>query len=409
MIRGVWPFVLLAAGLLASCETNHSALEKQPGGHVSTGGTGGASAGSGPTAGGGAPMNTGGRADDEPVGTSRLTFVNGVVDAPSVAVCLGKADADGDVVPFGDPLTVLDYGHSVTVGESPDVDWAEDTLQLFLIAGDLTRIKKLDCSAAIDLAESEEAGARRPLFDRAQGGAAGEAAESAGSGGAESTEGGAAGAVGRGEAGEAGSGGAPAAVRSTLRVRGLPAISAGTLNQGRSLALVANGCMGGATYGGTLAEKYCGAGYTEQAPTISAVLVNLSRVVSVDHVGLQVVHASLASAAITVQTTPPGTASGTAITVASDLTFGQVGPRPASVINTVDALGSALKYWVAVSSGGSVLFSQQWSQVLAHGGLSKLENGHTYALVWNGPRGDLQSVPERWNAPTLTAIAVDPD
>jgi hypothetical protein len=418
MIRGRLGLgALFAAGLLASCVTNHAALEKKPGGgHVAGfGGVGGASAGSGPTAGtGGDPVSGGGHADDEPAGTSRLTIVNGVVDAPSVAICLGKVDADGSVAVFGDPIAELDYAQSITLGELAEVDAARDTVQPFLIAGDLTLIDGLDCAAAIDLARSAEAIAPPPAGG-SQGGAAGESSEGAPAGATSSAEGGAAGAsnaagaAGAGEAGEGGGSGAAPAVRSALRVRGLPAIPAGTLNQGRSLALVANGCMGGASYSAMYAEKYCGAGYAVQSPTLSAVLVSLSRVVSFDRVGMQVVHASLATDAIQVDTIPAPPLPGSGVSIASNVVFGQVGPRPASVLNTADDLGSTRKFHVEVSSQGRVLFSEAWTRVLESGGLSELSATHTYALVLSGPRGDLDAVPKLWNGPALTAIAVDPD
>jgi hypothetical protein len=397
MIRGrVWLGALISAGVLASCVTNHAALEKKPsGGYVGGfGGVGGASAGSAPIAGtGGDRVSGGGRADDEPAGTSRLTIVNGVVDADAVVVCLSKLDDDGDVIAFGDPIAKLAYGQSITLDELAEVDAAQDTLQPFVIAGDLKLIRGLDCQAAIDRAREAEGIA--PPVTEAQGGAAG--AESAAAGAPSSA------------AGEGGEGGAAPEVRSPLRARGLPAIPAGTLDQGRSLALVANGCMGGATYGGMTAEKYCGAGYAEQAPTLSAVLVNLSRVVSFDRVGMQVVHASLANGELAVATVPTPPLTGSGVSIASSVAFGQVSPRPASVVNTAADLGSARKVSVAVSLQGTVLFSEPWSQVLNSGGLTEFAATHTYALVLSGPRADLAAVPELWNGPALTAIAVDPD
>ncbi|MES1178584.1 MAG: hypothetical protein ABUL62_29950 [Myxococcales bacterium] len=401
MIRGrIRLGALFSAGVLASCVTNHAALEKKPGGgHLGgVGGVGGASAGAGPTAGrGGASSSIGGHADDEPAGTSRLTIVNGVVDAPTVVVCLGKVDTDGSVTAFGDPIATLDYAESITLGELADVDATQDTLQPFLIAGNLKLIRGLDCEAAIQLARAAEPMPPAPPFE--------------GEGGAAGADGGAAGAVSNvtTSAGEGGEGGAAPEVRSVLRVRGLPAIPAGTLDQGRSLALVANGCMGGATYGADIAEEYCGAGYTEQMPTLSAVLVNLSRAVSYDRVGIQVVHASLANDVIAVGTIPTPPLTGSGISIANSVSFGQVSPRPASVTSTVADLGSTRKVSVQVSSQGAVQFSEPWSQVLKSGGLTELLATHTYALVFSGPRADLGALPELWNAPALTAIAVDPE
>lgn len=428
-------YALLAAAwaaiLQASCETNHAALEKKPtGGHEGGApGVGGAPSGSGLTSGsGGNAPTAGGHADDEPPGTSRLTIVNGVVDAPTVVVCLGKVASDGSVAPFGEPIATLDYARSTVLPDLAHVDLAEDTLQPLLIAGDLKLVDGLDCAAAVELARNTEA-PLAPPSDASTAGAAGAAAEGAAAGATQSEQGGGAGvsnaAAGAaatdeggatgdgssaGEGGSAGSGGgAPPAVRSALRVRGLPAIPAGTLDQGRSLALVANGCMGGATYGGSYAEDYCGPGFSENAPTLSAVLVDLSRVISLSHVGLQVVHASLATGAIDVNTIPPPPQPGSGVTIVTNVSVGQVAPRPASTVYTADDLKSATRFNVSVSSQGRALFSEPWSTVLDNGGLSELDVAHTYALVFSGPRGDLPAVPELWNAAALTAIPVDED
>ena len=427
--NGVSLAALGAAFLLASCEADHTALEKKPtGGHVGgAAGAGGASAGSGLTSNGGAAAIGGGHSDDEPPGTDRLTIVNGVVDAPTVVLCLAKVASDGSVTPFGDPIATLDYAQSVVLPDLAHVDLAEDTLQPLLIAGDLTLVDGLDCASAVELARTTESPSPPAVDDSAGGaaGAAGARADVAAAGSAPSEQGGAAGAAGAtnatdtseggaageaataGEGGSAGESGTPPPVRSPLRVRGLPAIPAGTLNQGRSLALVADGCMGGATYGGMYAEDYCGAGFSENAPTLSAVLVNLSRVVSLNHVGMQVIHASLATGAIDVDTSPPPPQPGSGVTIVSNVSLGQVAPRPASLAYTADDLKSATNYDVSVSSQGRVLFSERWSAVLGNGGLTELDEEHTYALVFSGPRGDLPAVAKRWNAAALTVIPVD--
>jgi hypothetical protein len=460
--RGLWlGSLLLSAGFVA-CVTNHEALEKKPGGRGSSGsggtlGSGGAPIHRGGSGGDGA--NGGGHADDEPPGDSLLTIVNGIVDAPSVAVCLAKVDSDGNVTPFGSPLTdaPLEYGQSLVLREVADVDLDTDGIEPFVIAGDLERIAGLDCNDAINLARTEEARSDAAGEGGAgQGGAAGDssgggtspgggntssggtaasggtlASGGATSGGGESSSGGSESSSGGsesssggnvpssgGNAGEGGSdahdggsGGAspgPMPVRAGLRVRGLPAISAGTLNAGRSLVFVANGCMGGAAYSGKAAEQYCGVGYTSREPTVSAILVSLSREVSADHVALQVVHASLANAQVDLRARPPFPSTATGVGIAS-VQPGQVAPRPASIQNALFDLGSARKYQVSVESKSLVQYAQPWSSVLSQGSLSELENGKVYALVFNGPRADLPAVPNLWNAPTLTAIAVDPE
>ena len=352
----------------------------------------------------------GGHADDEPPGESVLTIVNGVVDAPRVALCLAKVDAEGNVTPFGSPLTdaPLEYGQSLVLREVEGVDFETDGLEPFVIAGELSLIAGLDCDAALERALAEEALSDGEGDQPGQGGAAGEGGAFGvparmGDGG-NANEGGSSGE----EGGSAGASLGPPAVRSALRARGLPAISAGTLNAGRSLLFVANGCLGGATYSGKTATDYCGAGYSPRQPTASAVLVSLSRQLSTDHVALQVVHASLANEQVELRSRPPFPSMDMGLGIVS-VQMGQVAPRPASIQNTLFELGSARKYRVSVESGGEPLFSQNWASVLSGSGLSELKDGEGYALVFNGPRADLDAVPDLWNAPLVTAIPVQPE
>ena len=405
--RGVWLGSWLFSAGFVACVTNHDALEKKPSGRGGNGSGGTASAGAPSNRGGfgGDAANGGGHSDDEPPGDSVLTIVNGIVDAPSVALCLAKVDQDGTVTPVGSPLTdaPFEYGQSLVLRDVDGIDFETDGLEPIVIAGELDRLADLDCEAAIARARDEEA---RSGGEIGQGGAAGDsngspplgAGGSAGEGGTDSTAEGGSGGVAPG----------PAPVRSPLRVRGLPAISAGTLNAGRSLVFVANGCMGGATYSGAAAAEYCGAGYTAREPSVSAILVSLSRQVSDEHVALQVVHASLANAQVDLRSRPPFPSMASGVAIASVLT-GQVAPRPASIQNALFDLGSARKYSVSVESQGDVLYEQPWTSVLAQGGLPALENGKGYALILNGPQADLKPVPDLWNGPTLTAIAVDPE
>src|SRR3954447_5366881 len=102
--RGHWLGSLLFGVGFVACVSNHEALEKKPTGRGGNG-SGGALASAGAPSHRGGPGgeadNGGGHPDDEPPGESVLTIVNGIVDAPSVALCLAKVDADGSVTPLG--------------------------------------------------------------------------------------------------------------------------------------------------------------------------------------------------------------------------------------------------------------------------------------------------------------------
>jgi len=409
-----------------ACVTNHEALEKKKRTHSGSGGSGVSAGGARGHLGGsgGDLVNSGGRPDDEPPGDSVLTIVNGVVDAPRVVLCLAKVDTDGNLTPLGSPLTdePFEYGQSLALREIADIDVATEGLSPIVIAGDLALIADLDCAAAIDRARAEEALNDSTNGNLGTGGSAGDSSGpnvpiAAGAGGTASEGGNASegGATNQGgaNASEGGSAGAadaaPPAKRSVLRVRALPAISAGTLNAGRSLVYVANGCLGGAGYDGPAAAQYCGAGYAPREPSVSAVLVSLSRQVAPNYVALQAVNASLANPQVELRARPLLPPDDTGVAIASVL-LGQAAPRPASTQYGLSDLGFTRKYQVAVETqGGNPLFSQTWASVLANGGLSKLETGRGYALIVNGPRGDLSAVSDLWNAGTVTAIAVDPE
>ena len=477
---GLWLCGLGFAVSLAACVTNHAELERKrnsaqagssQGGNLAAGGSRALHAGAA-----GAEASGGGHADDEARGASLLAIVNGVVDAPQIALCLAKVDAQSNAVPFGDPLSSapIEYGHGVVFHDLPGADLARDTLQPFAIAGDLELIAGLDCAAAIALALSEETAKEPPLAgDQAgtaatsvdpppvagqvgtagasvdppplggqggtagtsvdppsvggQGGTAGTSVDPPPVGGQGGTSGAGAAAAFAGEsanveggaAAQAGSGGAsrvPAPLRSRLRVRGLPAIGAGTLNAGRSLLLAINGCMGGLTFGGKDAESYCGAGYSERAPTLSAMLVSLSRRVAFGRTGMQVLNASLANDQIDVHSVPPFPSQDAALIIASNVVEGQVAPRPASLNSTAFDWGSQRLYRLEVSSkgfaastNGNQSFSDSWGNVLARSGLHALVDTRTYALVLSGPEASRKAVRQLWNAPVLTVVAVDPE
>lgn len=409
MTRGdFWRCGLLVAGSLAACSTNHSALEKKPNTGNGGGGAGGTVSGGsgfhsqlGGT--GGALVSNGGHADDEPPGRSVLTIVNGVVDAPRVAWCFAQVGVGASVVPLGAASAALDYGHSMVLREVPFANLADDTLQAYVIAGDLELISGLDCRASIARARLEETTTLVPSGDLAEGGAGGQDATFASLGG--SAEGGVTGERG----GSAGAGEPASAARPRLRVRGLPAIPAGALSSGRSLVLIANGCLGGRGFSGLKAEQYCGAGYTETEPTVSANLVALSRALRFDRVGLQVVHGSLANLAVDFRSGPTLLSEGGWVSIASRVVQGQVAPRPALLNYTASDYGATRLYRVEVSATSGVLFSEGWATVLARGGLTELSSERTYALVLSGPQGDLPAVPGLWNLPALTAIDADPE
>ncbi|HEY3668917.1 MAG TPA: hypothetical protein VGL19_23130 [Polyangiaceae bacterium] len=386
--------VLLLAGLLAGCVTDHDALQKRP--------DAGSSAGAGGVLGGaGAPSviggtsgddATGGHADDEPLGKSLLTLVNGVVDAPSVVLCLAKVDPSGGATPFGQPLTdkPFAYGENLVLTDVSGASVDTDTLEPMIIAGELELIAGLDCEAAVARAQDEEALAIDANTRAAGAGAGGEG------GAADSNA-------------DAGAGGASSHEQpSRLRVRGLPALPAGTLRAGRSILFVATGCMGGSAYDAPSSEEYCGTGYSEDQPTLSAVLVSLSRRTQFGETGLQFVHASFATPSVDVSSHPPFPSKDTGVQIATGVIEGQASPHSALLTHSALEYGSANFYQVQLSTQGTPVSGEPWLDVLARGGVKSLQDGSTYALVLLGPRADHIQPTRLWNPMALTVVPVEP-
>jgi hypothetical protein len=397
--RDRWLGTLILAGSLAGCVTDHDALQKKPD-VSSSAGAGGAPAGAGaPTIiGGGSDgeaANGGGHADDEPPGTSVLTIVNGVVDAPSVVLCLAKLDATGGTTPFGQPLTKtpFEYGQNLVLSDVAGAKLDTDTLEPLLIAGELDLVSGLNCEDAVARAQAEEASAI-DANTRAR-----EAAQASAGG-----EGGATDAPGAG-----GEGGVPSyEVRSRLRLGNLPAIPAGTLTAGRSILFVATGCIGGLTYGAAKSDEYCGFGYTEQHATLSAVLVSLSRRVQFGETGMQFVHASFATPPLDVSSHPPFPSTDPGLQIATNVIEGQVSPHSALLTHSALEYGSARSYTVQISAQGTPVTNEGWVDVLARGGVKALEDSSTYALVLLGPRADHTLATPLWNPSALTVVPADP-
>lgn len=410
-----WLYGLWCLALAAACETNHAALEKKPHSAAGAGGMGegGGSAGTPTQISGGAAGQGGGHADDEPPGSNVFTILNGVVDAPSVVLCLAKVGADGAAVPFGDPLTdqPFDYGASLVLNRVSGANLASDSLQPLIIAGDLERIAGLNCEDAVARAQDEEALAIDANAHAAEGAEAG-AANDAGAvgvspgGGHAGGSGGASG--GGGASGASGAGGAFAVeIPSRLRLRELPAIPAGTLSAGRSILYVATGCMGGFSYDGPSSAEYCGDGYTEQAPTVSGMLVSLSRRTKFDAAGIQFLHASLATPQVDLSSRPPLPSQDTGITLASGARAGQLVPHSANLSHPASELSITRLYNAAIVEGGAVLTAQPWTAVLGRAGLSALTDGATYAVVLVGPRADHSSATKLWNPALITVVPVE--
>jgi len=396
--RLLWLSLGLAAGVSGACTTNHNALALQARAGAAGGGAGGATAGSGfggfgnncDQTGQGGKLNP----DDEPKGDNVLTIVNGVIDAPSVALCFARVGADGQTGDFvGSPLPELDYAASTVLTELKGLSLVDDVIQPWVLAGQLSLIKKLDCASAVALAQSEEA---KVTPGATAAGGQGNAGESAGG-------------TGGGAISEAGAGGSADAAHElpTLRARPLAALPAGTVNIGRSILMVLTGCLGGAAYADRIDTSACGSDYASDAPTVQPLVVKLSRSVSFDKVGLQAVHASLPTGSVDVRAS--GDKGAVALVFASSLSFGAIEPRPADTRFAPDELGVGLASYglQAIGDSGGILFQENWPDILASSGIDSMVAERSYTAIFLGPDPQLLKI-GWWNKSAFALVDNDP-
>ena len=364
--RVLWLALLLVAGAGSACTTNHDALALQPKAGAGGGGAAGSSSGFGGFGNTGDLASDGGRPnpDVEPMGDNVLTIVNGVIDAPSVELCFAHVGSDGrtsDLV--GSPMPALDYAASTVLTTLDGFSLVDDVIQPWVIAGELSRIKKLNCEDAVALAQSEEAKVTPVAASPGDG--------AGGAGGADS-----------GATAEAG---APGELElPTLRARPLAALPAGTVNIGRSILMVLTGCLGGAAYRDHIDTSACGADYTPTSPTVQPLVVKLSRDLRFDKVGLQAVHASLPTGGVDVRASgADGTVS---LVFASGVTFGAIMPRPADTRFTPVELGvDQPNYGLQAVGDSAVVFQEAWPDILASASIDHLVAARTYTAIFLGP------------------------
>lgn len=392
-MRG-WFFAVLAAYvMLPACGSDKSPFAKGTGRGGSSAAEGGRLGSGGFTelpAGRGGKTGSGGRVSQEPPGENVLSVLHGVVDAPRIAVCFAKGQTlDAPALGEPRPSGGLAYGASLVLHEIAGIDWTKDVLSTWVIAGDLSLIEGLDCQQAIALAKREMESATDASEPNEAGGA-----------------GGAAGASGGGAGGE---GGTFSAEPPRLRAARLPFVPAGTLAVGRSSLLVADGCIGGFAYQSRRGESACGAGYSKTNSTLSAALVQLSRRSTPFRLGLQVVHASEATAAVGVSSAPPD-GSTSFVVIAGSVERGSVAPPTPELSYDTDTYGVNRDFRVEVSQNGTSLFAEPWSDILSRAGLTALKDGSSYALVLLGPRfGASLTRNQLWNPSRIVLVTADPD
>jgi hypothetical protein len=371
----------LAILAAAACVSDHDALVRRDG--AGRGGSGGGSD-SGSDRGGAIGDAGAGEASDaeaeagdsaadgprEPSGTDRLTLLHGVVDAPRLAFCLIRQGIGRPPEPLEPPMppSGLDYATSLIVGTTSGIDFATEAVRFVVLAGDATALASSTCAGALALADA----------------APGDASVVSDAGVSD------------------------AAPQSPLRARSLPSLPASTLTNGRSFLLVATGCLGAPAHDSSARETICGTGYAPTRPTLSMVLAPMSRLTSSGRLGLQALHASRATDSVGVVSLPPPASDDPALFVASDVVYGQMAPRFANVQYGKGAYGVPLEdsqIDIRRKAAGGTL-SVRWGDALARGGVTAVDEGKSYVLVFVGPQ--VGSRADWANAPTVTVVASDP-
>lgn len=364
-------FAVLALSFgLGGCTTDHDALALKPNGGSGGGGAGG-SAGAGGTGNVGGQPATGGRVnpDVEPAGDNVLTIVNGIVDAESVRLCFARVTDDAETSELrGEPTSELAYAATLVLPELPDFSFTDDAIEPWVIAGELSLVEGLDCAAAVELAQSEEAKVTPDPEAEPD----------------------------------------PEADLETpaLRARPVAVLPAGTVDIGRSLLLVLSGCIGGAAYTDELATAVCGDDYSAASPTLQPIVVKLSREHRSDTVGLQAVHASVATASLDVRASGDG--GRVSLVFASSVSFGAIEPRPAETHYSRSELGVDDGYALqAVDERGEVALEESWNDVLSASGVPNVTFGRTYTAIFLGPNPRIQKR-GWWNRPAFSLVDNDP-
>jgi hypothetical protein len=346
---------------------------------------------------GGVATATGGKPPGEPPGDDVLTLINGIVDAPRVLFCL--TDGEGRTPEgLGDPFPKggLEYGTSLVLDDLSEFSLDGAAFAPAVIAGELDLVRDMDCEEALALARAEQVAPAA-----GEGGSAAVPPASGGDASIPAESGGA------GSGGSAGDAGLPAIAPPRLRTGLLPIVPPGTLSAGRSMLLVGTGCIGGPAFVANEARLACGETYSAESPTLSAVLVRLSRTRGVGKLGLQVVQASLATEEVEVRSAPLTMVSELPITLTAQHGYGVVMPDTARIDLPASTFGATSSLWgVQVSQGGSVLYSEPWADIAEQSGVT-VQDSRSYSLVLVGPSVGL--APRYfWNASRVVVVENDP-
>lgn len=364
MKRAGTGFVVIAWAAFAGCSgADHDALAARD---ASTGGSGGATiveAGrpDGDAAQADAQDEDAGVQPDAPApdssfvpdGPSVFTLLNGIPNARAIRVCFEAETGDGFEPTGGEPLPTdpagLAYGRSLSSDTVPGVDLEAQSVRPVVFSGELQLIDGESCEEL----QSPPAG------------------------------------VGRTE---------------------LQVIPAGTLARGRSVLLVAAGCVDTSEPDPENAADVCGGDFTGPDGNATLLVASMERTPVGDAMGLQVFAGSVASGPLTVDQLTAFPAMSTVLV--SKIETGEIAPRPPSDDLSVGDLGTSVEentLRVFGDTASEPVVVVPLADALERGGLSidSLEDGRNYTVVFYGPRPSLEA--GSWfKAFSVTVVASDP-
>ncbi|MFW5740168.1 MAG: hypothetical protein ACOC1F_07365 [Myxococcota bacterium] len=285
-------------------------------------------------------------------GPSVFTFVNGIPNARAVRICFEVETSSGfeslPMVPVPDALTGLAYGRAYTATSIPGADLDAQSVRPVVFTGELQYIDGKSCDELEVLPEG--VGSAR-----------------------------------------------------------LQAVPTGTLARGRSVLMVAAGCVAGSDDEASVLEAVCGLGYMPSEGNASLLMASMERT-SVGAMGLQVFSAAKAAGKLTVEhvTAFPSMAT----TLVHNIAVGQMAPRPPTDALPVGNLGTSAEensVRVFADNAAEPVAEELLTEALERGGLTldALQDGKNYTVVMVGPK---PAVGEgAWFRPfTVTVLPSDP-
>lgn len=288
-----------------------------------------------------------------PDGPSVFTFFHGIPDARALRVCFEAETSNGfvplDMAPLPDVVTGLPFGEALSASTLPGVDLETQSVRPVIYVGELGLIESAACDQMDPLPQGVE--------------------------------------------------------RATLQ-----ALPAGTLSRGRSVLMVAAGCIGGPGHDDGLESAACGADFVPPNGNATLLVASMDRTPIPGALGLQVFAASLGAGKLTVdhRTEFPSMTA----TIAKDITVGAIAPRPPMDDLSVADLGTSAEentLRVFADSASEPAAFVPLIDALARGGLSldTVEDGKNYTLVLIGPKPG--TIAGSWFKPfSITVIPNDP-